>query len=369
MNFSKTIITWYIENRRDLPWRHTKDPYKIWLSEIILQQTRVVQGLPYYEAFIKKFPTISDLATADEDTVLHLWQGLGYYSRARNLHQTAKIIHENYNDAFPNRFKELLKLKGVGPYTAAAIASFAFGEAVALVDGNVYRVLSRIYGIQTNIASSGAYKEFFELASNLMDDSQPDVFNQALMEFGAMACTPKNPNCTFCPFIQNCIAYQTGKVSELPIKINKTKIRKRYLLYIVWRDVKGRFYVQQRTQKDIWQKLYEFDLIESTKGLDWDTVQEIAYERAKNNHWSIESLKISQKEPVLHKLSHQNLEILFLDVNISELVNTFVSPNKLQYIGLPIVLRNYLEKIYAFENDRYLIAAEEKLRKIEKNRT
>jgi A/G-specific adenine glycosylase len=285
------------------------------------------------------------------------------------LHQTAKIIHENYNGAFPNFFKELLKLKGVGPYTAAAIASFAFGEAVALVDGNVFRVLARVYGIETDIASSGAYKEFFELATNLLDTSQPDVFNQALMEFGAMACTPKNPNCTFCPFVQSCVAYQTGKVAELPIKTNKTKIRKRHLLYIVWRDKEGSIYVQQRTEKDIWQKLYEFDLVESSKTLNWDDVQKIAYDRAKSKCWTIESIKISKKEPVLHKLSHQSLEILFLDVNISELVNTFVAPNKLQNIGLPIVLRNYLENIYAFENDRYLIAAEEKLRKIEKNRT
>jgi len=213
MDFSKTLITWYNDNRRDLPWRQTKDPYKIWLSEIILQQTRVAQGLPYYEAFIKQFPRISDLATADEEAVLHLWQGLGYYSRARNLHLTAKMIHENNHGAFPNNYQELLKLKGVGPYTAAAIASFAFGETVALVDGNVYRVLARIFGNQTNIASSAAYKTFFELASQLIDTAQPAVFNQALMEFGALACTPKNPNCTCCPFAKDCVAYQTGKVA------------------------------------------------------------------------------------------------------------------------------------------------------------
>src|SRR5690606_26841183 len=197
--FSKLLIDWYLQNRRELPWRETTDPYRIWSSEIILQQTRVAQGLPYYFSFVQAFPTVVDLASADEQQVLKLWQGLGYYSRARNLHATAREIARK-NGQFPSTYKELLKLKGIGSYTAAAIASFAFGEAVPAVDGNVFRVLSRIFGVDTDIASSAAKTVFMELAASLMPKDDPAIFNQALMEFGALQCVPKNPDCVRCVF-------------------------------------------------------------------------------------------------------------------------------------------------------------------------
>ena len=367
MEFSKKLITWFEENQRDLPWRATKDPYKIWLSEIILQQTRVTQGMPYYESFVEAFPTVQDLANAPEEQIMRLWQGLGYYSRARNLHQTAKIIVEELGGAFPKQYQKLVKLKGIGPYTAAAIASFAFQENIALVDGNVYRVLSRIFGITTDIGSSKAYKEFFELASSLIDPNQPDTFNQAIMEFGALQCTPKNPNCTYCPFQPSCVAFQTGKTTELPIKTKKTKTRKRHLLYIVWIDAEENVFVQQRKEKDIWQHLYEFDAIETDENFDVKKVKKVVQEKAHSNSWSINTLNFYENSPIIHKLTHQTIEISFVNVFISEVVNTFVAPERLQELGLPIVLRNYWDKIHAFENHRYPIAAEPTLRKHREN--
>jgi A/G-specific adenine glycosylase len=215
MNFSKILTSWYLENKRDLPWRKTYNPYPIWLSEIILQQTRVAQGLPYFLSFIETFPTVFDLAKASEEQVLKLWQGLGYYSRARNLHATAKFIAEDLNGTFPDNYEGLLKLKGIGQYTAAAIASFAYNEVVPVVDGNVYRVLSRYLNVNTDIASSKAKKEFTALASVLISKENPALFNQAIMEFGALQCIPKNPNCNNCVFNTSCGALAHKKVSEL----------------------------------------------------------------------------------------------------------------------------------------------------------
>ena len=219
MSFSKIVIRWYSGNNRKLPWRETQNPYFIWLSEIILQQTQVKQGLPYYEAFVKNFPTIYDLAAAEEQTVLKLWQGLGYYSRARNLHFTAQYIVNECNGVFPNTYKTLLKLKGVGDYTASAIASICFGEATAVVDGNVYRVLARYFGIDTPINTTDGIKQFKALAQELIDKKDPATFNQAIMEFGAMQCRPKTPDCLFCPLSTSCIAYNKGRVGELPVKL------------------------------------------------------------------------------------------------------------------------------------------------------
>jgi A/G-specific adenine glycosylase len=229
MNFSKTIIRWYNKNKRDLPWRHTKDPYKIWLSEIILQQTRVQQGLPYYETFVKKFPTVHHLAKANEDVVMKTWQGLGYYSRARNLHYSAKFISKNLKGKFPNNFEEIKKLKGIGDYTAGAIASFAFNKPYPVVDGNVFRVLSRYFGIKTPIDSAKGKNEFVEKATLLLDKKNPGTFNQAIMEFGAMKCVPQNPDCGKCPLKNGCEALANDTVSALPFKSKKNKIRTRYL--------------------------------------------------------------------------------------------------------------------------------------------
>ena len=226
MNFSNSLLLWYLQNKRDLPWRNTTNPYPIWLSEIMLQQTRVAQGLPYFLAFTEAFPTILDLAKADEEQVLKLWQGLGYYSRARNMHKTAQIIAFELGGNFPNNYNDLIKLKGIGEYTAAAIASFAFNEVVPAVDGNVFRVLSRYFNIDTDIASSGAKKEFTALAKELIPNDNPALFNQAIMEFGALQCVPKNPNCESCIFNSSCAALQKKKVAELPVKSKKVKDRK-----------------------------------------------------------------------------------------------------------------------------------------------
>ena len=233
MQFSKTLINWYSANKRNLPWRETRDPYSIWLSEIILQQTQVKQGLPYFNSFLAEFPTIFDLAKVEESKVLKLWQGLGYYSRARNLHATAKYIANELQGEFPNNYKALLKLKGVGDYTASAISSICFNEVAAVVDGNVYRVLSRYYGITTPINSSKAIKEFKFLAQKLIDKERPAEFNQAIMEFGAIQCKPKNPNCSLCPLNSSCFALQKNIVAQLPVKnisisFNRNKKRGRF---------------------------------------------------------------------------------------------------------------------------------------------
>ena len=227
MILSEKLIYWYLQNKRELPWRKTKDPYRVWLSEIMLQQTRVAQGLPYFLKFTKAFPTVFDLAKADESEVLKLWQGLGYYSRARNLHFTAKYIAEELNGMFPENYKGLLQLKGVGDYTASAIASICYDEPVAVVDGNVYRVLSRYFGIATPINSTKGIKEFKELAQTLIDASQPGVYNQAIMDFGALHCKPQNPLCNECPVSDSCVALAKNSIKELPVKERKIKIKKR----------------------------------------------------------------------------------------------------------------------------------------------
>jgi A/G-specific adenine glycosylase len=218
MNFSEEIIKWYKKNKRDLPWRRTKNPYQIWLSEVILQQTRVDQGMDYYLRFTKEFLNIDELARAKEDKVLKLWQGLGYYSRARNLHATAKMVSRQYKGEFPSSHDEILKLKGVGEYTAAAIASFAFDQCYPVVDGNVFRVLSRVFAIETPIDSGLGKKEFYSLAKELIDPSQPALYNQAIMEFGAIQCKPKNPDCYNCPLKGMCLAHSKKMVERLPIK-------------------------------------------------------------------------------------------------------------------------------------------------------
>ena len=261
--FYKKLIYWYLQNKRELPWRTTTRPYFIWLSEIILQQTRVNQGIPYYLKFVKSFPTIEILANASEENVLKLWQGLGYYSRARNLHLTARYITNQLNGVFPNNYKELIKLKGVGDYTASAISSICFNEPRAVVDGNVYRVLARVFGIDIPINSSRGINEFKNLAQQLVDTKQPGIYNQAIMEFGARYCVPQNPNCNTCIFNDRCIAFQKQLVSELPVKLPKTSIINFFFNYIVIISEDDKTVLRQRTEKGIWQKLYEFPLIET----------------------------------------------------------------------------------------------------------
>lgn len=299
LEFSRVLRDWYSVQKRDLPWRNTEDPYKIWLSEIIMQQTRVDQGITYYHKFIEKYPTILELAHADEMEVLNLWQGLGYYSRARNLHASAKFIASKLNGKFPQDHHEILQLKGVGSYTAAAIASFAYGEEVAVVDGNVYRVLSRIFGIETPIDSTIGKKQFAELAQELISDEHPGIHNQAIMEFGALQCVPQNPCCEQCPFNSKCFAFEKKAIKILPIKSKKTAVKKRFFHYLVFKW-DNKIMLQKRSSNDIWAHLYEFPLIETSEN---NAQLLFADFNLKQPRFSSEVVK--------HILSHQHLFVQF----------------------------------------------------------
>ena len=342
MHFYNSLLAWYLQNKRDLPWRNTTDPYPIWLSEIMLQQTRVAQGLPYYLSFMEAFPTVFDLANADEEHVLKLWQGLGYYSRARNMHQTAKIIAHDFNGIFPNNYTDLLKLKGIGQYTAAAIASFAFNEAVPVVDGNVFRVLARYLNVETDIASAAAKKDFIALAKELMPLDNPALFNQAIMEFGAMQCTPKNPNCNQCVFNSSCAALQKGLVGQLPVKLKKTKVTNRYLNYVVLLDHANNTQINKRTEKGIWHNLYEFPIIETEMELDFDAISNLI--STKFGDLNIESIVQYNPNTVIHKLSHQKLHINFYRVQVRSEITAGIPSNQIKKYPFPIVIYNFIEK-------------------------
>ena len=264
MTFSAQIISWYKQHKRDLPWRGIKDPYKIWLSEIILQQTRIEQGTPYYKRFIEQYPSIQNLAKAQEEEVLKLWQGLGYYSRARNLYFAAKQVMQEFDGKFPSTHKDIMSLKGVGEYTAAAIASFAYDLPHAVVDGNVYRLLARYFGIHTPINSTEGKKIFFSLANELLDKQSASDYNQGIMEFGSQQCKPVNPDCNICPLQESCVAHQEQSVTELPVKLKTIKQKKIYFDYF-FIEYQGNTYLKKRSNKGIWQNLYDFPLIEKEK--------------------------------------------------------------------------------------------------------
>ena len=343
MNFSNVLIKWYLQNKRDLPWRNTTNPYPIWLSEIMLQQTRVAQGMPYFLSFTTAFPTVFDLAAAHEEEVLKLWQGLGYYSRARNLHKTAQYIASDLAGIFPDNYSDLLKLKGVGEYTAAAIASFSYNEAVPVVDGNVFRVLSRYFDIEIDIAQASAKKEFAALAFELMPKDNPATFNQAIMEFGALQCVPKSPNCGICVFNESCAALQKKKVDQLPVKSKKVKVRNRYFNYLVVADENDNTIIQKRTDKGIWHNLYEFPLIETEKEEDFDFITE----RIESDYFqenSILSILEDNDKSVIHKLSHQHLHIKFWKVNLNGSIENGINNTVLRTFPFPIVIYNFIEK-------------------------
>ena len=342
--FSHQILTWYKENPRDLPWRGTQDPYKIWLSEIILQQTRVAQGMPYYYAFVENYPTVKDLALAPEEEVLRLWQGLGYYSRARNLHACAKSIWYDMGGEFPKTYDELLKLKGVGSYTASAIASFAYSEVKAVVDGNVFRVLSRYFGIETDIASSKTKKEFETLANQIIPKDQPGEFNQAMMDFGARLCTPKNPSCESCPVKSSCFALLYNMVSVLPVKINKVKVKERHFHYYVIKCGEKSVW-KKRTSGDIWEGLFDFPQEESVNDLKNETI-EIPSATSKNTQRIPKNYR--------HILSHQRLNAVFSEVeiaaeNLDKLEDwcerkgfMLVEEDQIEYLAKPKLIVNFL---------------------------
>ena len=282
MNFAATLLQWFKNNGRSLPWRETKDAYAIWLSEVILQQTRIVQGMSYWERFMAQWPTVNDLAAATENEVLKAWQGLGYYSRARNLHTAAQQVMKL--GGFPQTFKELKTLKGVGDYTAAAIASIAFGEPVAVVDGNVYRVLSRYYGIETPIDSTEGKKEFQALAQSLLPINEPADYNEAIMDFGATQCTPNSPHCSACPLCETCVAFREQRINELPVKSKKVKQRERHFTYL-YIEYEGKIAIHQRGAGDIWQGLWEFpqeEYLTSSEDSAWRTEAQLLQKGVKH---------------------------------------------------------------------------------------
>ena len=313
--FSESLIGWYKKNKRDLPWRNTRDPYKIWLSEIIMQQTRVKQGLSYYNSFVKKYPTLIKLANAPIDEVMKMWQGLGYYSRARNLHQTAKDIVVRYKNIFPTKYKDIKALKGVGDYTAAAISSFAFDEPYAVVDGNVYRLLSRVFNIDLAIDSGLGKKYFQELATELLDKKKAAIYNQAIMEFGALQCRPVNPDCDSCCLKLKCKAFELKNFKELPVKTNKTKIKNRYLNYFVFR-YKNNLFIKKRTENDIWKGLYDFYLVENNTRKKNETILQNKKfkELIKGKSISIKSISKEYK----HILSHRHLFAIFYEIDLKK---------------------------------------------------
>ena len=344
MIFEEEITRWYKLNKRDLPWRKTRDPYLIWLSEIILQQTRVNQGLSYYEKFSEKYPTVQDLANEKEEEVLKLWQGLGYYSRARNMHFTAKYIVENLNGKFPSSYDEILKLKGVGEYTAAAVASFSFNEKKAVLDGNVFRLLSRYFGIHLPIDSSSGKKEFKSLANDLILDKEPGTYNQAIMEYGALVCTPKVPGCKSCRLSINCEALLKNEVDILPLKSKKINKRDRFFNFLVITDGEST-YLQQRLEKDIWIRLFQFPLLE--------TEQEIS--SIENNSMIDSNHYLVNVSDHKHLLSHQTIYAKFwlFKSEISLPQNSkfkIVSISEIHNYAVPKLIENYLNEFFQLIN-------------------
>ena len=336
--FAVLLKEWYLRNYRELPWRNTNDPYAVWLSEIILQQTRVAQGLPYYQRFIEKYPVVKDLANAPLDEVLRLWQGLGYYSRARNLHQAAKQVIDVYQGIFPSDYDQIRNLKGIGDYTAAAIISFAFGKPYPVIDGNVIRFLSRLAGITHPVDTSAGRKKIVKLAHELIDKTDPATFNQGIMEFGALICKPVNPNCQECPFRLNCKAFSLDIISEIPIKQSKTKVRSRYFNYLVI-DNDGKTVIRQRTGKDIWEGLFEFPMKET----DGEP------ENFPDGILTVDTYQVNGfPVKIKHKLSHQDIYASFWKVKIKG--ETFENPefrivqeDDLQYFAMPRLIVKYLE--------------------------
>tara|TARA_B110000967_G_scaffold199673_1_gene234361 strand:+ start:361 stop:1398 length:1038 start_codon:yes stop_codon:yes gene_type:complete len=332
-NFSLVLIKWYNLNKRNLPWRNTIDPYKIWISEIILQQTRVEQGLPYYNKFILNFPNIIKLSQAKEDKVLKLWQGLGYYSRARNLHFTSKYITEKLNGEFPKNYDGLIKLKGVGKYTASAISSFAYNEKKAVLDGNVFRVLSRYFGVFDPIDSTLGLKLFEEISFKNLPIKNIDTYNQSIMEFGALQCKPASPNCELCPLNFNCWAFLNNKISSLPVKNKKIIKKERFFNFIVLANEKFVF-IEKRIKNDIWKNLYQFPLFE-----DSDLNFKPAKDLVKNG-------VLLKKTKIKHILTHQRLNVVFWHYNVNKLEKNkkykTIEIKKIDQYPVPKIVENYI---------------------------
>ncbi|MEO0312769.1 MAG: hypothetical protein RIQ89_2426 [Bacteroidota bacterium] len=342
--FTTAILQWYHFNKRDLPWRKDNDPYKIWLSEIILQQTRVAQGLPYYNIFFENYKTINAFAKAPLSEILFHWQGLGYYSRARNMHHCANEIATQYDGAFPDKYESLIKLKGIGTYTAAAIASIAFGRSHAVVDGNVYRVLSRYFGITTPIDSTEGKNTFSNLAHELLPTAEPGNYNQAIMDFGALQCKPALPQCDKCPLAEQCVALREGKVNLLPIKSKKIKIKKRYF-HFLHIAINNAIVIEQRNTKDIWHSLYQLPLLETNIQMD------LTHGYLKKENFELPIKKISKPMIELeHKLTHQHIVAKFYKVELSsnEVPEQYIVTENKETFAFPKLITNYLKKIAGY---------------------
>lgn len=341
MEFSSTLISWYSINKRELPWRRTNNPYYIWLSEVILQQTQVKQGLPYYEAFINAYPSVFDLANAEESAILKLWQGLGYYSRARNLHAAAKTVVNDLNGEFPQTYEGLRNLTGVGDYTASAIASICYNEPMAVVDGNVYRVLARYFGIKTPINSTKGVKQFKVLASQLIDKNNPADYNQAIMEFGAMQCKPKNPDCNSCVLNSTCLALKHNWIGILPIKLKKQKVTKKYFNFLVLISADSKTVFKKRTEKGIWRNLYQFPLVETEKTLNDGHFVKHPKIKAYLGEAPFE-YSLYNPSDIVHKLSHQLLYTKFWIVEVNTLPEKGIPISELQKFPTSILISNFI---------------------------
>lgn len=343
---SDILIRWYEENKRDLPWRRTSDPYLIWISEIILQQTRVVQGLEYFNRFTERFPNVAALAMADEDEVMKYWQGLGYYSRARNLHAAAQQIMNDFDGVFPRTREEVLSLRGIGDYTAAAICSFAYRLPYATVDGNVFRVLARLFDIDLSIDGGEGKKYFTALAQSLLDERRPDLFNQAMMEFGALQCVPKSPDCECCPLNGKCLGLAARRVERLPVKSGKTAVKPRYFNYLYIHG-QGMTLLSKRMGNDIWRNLYEFPLIETERAVTWEELSGMAVFQELFD--GIEKVEITREYVAKkHVLSHRVIYPVFYEIRVdsfSESMGKYlkVSDNRVGEYAVSRLIQSYLE--------------------------
>lgn len=344
MRIAKPLFQWFKEHRRDLPWRNTTNPYAIWLSEVILQQTRVDQGLAYYNKFLQLFPDVEALARAKEDEVLKAWQGLGYYSRARNLHAAAKMVIDNYGGQFPQSAAELRKLKGVGEYTAAAIASFCFREVVPVMDGNVMRVASRLLGIQAPVDRPEGRKEIMQALNNWIPPDQPDTFNQAIMEFGALQCTPKNPDCQDCPFKNDCVAFKLRLVDKLPFKAVKTKVKTLWMYYFVF-ESGDNILMRRRNADGIWKGLYDFPSLESEEPIQ---IGQVIDHRLAQQDQALQCRVMSVSEQPPHLLSHRKIHPTFIRISVNTCFTPekdcrWVNPNELRLMGVSRLVDRYLQ--------------------------
>lgn len=349
LSFSERLLAWYNSNKRDLPWRNTRDPYQIWLSEIILQQTRVAQGMPYYYKILEKYPNLDALAKADEEEVLSLWQGLGYYSRARNMHFCAKTLQSEYQGIFPKSYSELKKLKGIGDYTAAAIASIAYKEPVPVIDGNVYRVLGRFFGIEEETQTAAGKKKYREIATQLIPQDRPDIFNQAIMEFGALHCLPAQPKCESCVFRDDCFARIHGLQKRFPQKKRKAKIKNRFFNYLIFQD-KDMLYLKKRNGNDIWQGLYDFYNLEKDDILDQSHILNALNVISRNKNFSITYESAVYK----HVLTHQHIFAKFFIIDLGKEDKKIANKIKMSKYSLeeikklpkPILISNFLNQNY-----------------------